>query len=134
MASENRYHWNTAILLTIVALAMAAAFGLLLTGFSESFAAADALPPGSSLRDQFGPHGLFVLLSLAFGWGSTWVAEQRGLISSLTVVGSAVVTFGAGYLCALACVRPLPGNIPLAFVLSAVAFIGAGIFRQHLET
>ncbi len=134
MDKERRYYRNTLVLLLIIALAMAGVYGLLAILFREAFAAEATLPRFVLHRAWRGPHTLFAVLSGVFGWGSAWVAEQRGIISSLTVVGSAVVAVGAGYLFALACIHPLPGHIALAFVVSAVVFLGAGLVRQYFET
>ncbi len=131
MDEDARYHRSTVLILGVCGLAMGVAYYLVTTALEDAMLAQETL---RSIRGAEGLLTLYLLVSVVFGWTTAWLAERRGLIAWQVVAMVAAVALGSGFLLSVMAVDPLPGMADTCFLLSALIFVGTGLWRQMMET
>ena len=133
MDEQLRYQRNTKVILGVAALLMGLLYHVMAWKLRTALASVESMPRTLIWRGVWAPYALFVIVSLAFGWFTAWLAERRGLVTWVPLAVTVVTAIGLGLGISAVSIRPWPKTAMLAFGLAAAAFMAAGALRQKLE-
>lgn len=135
MDEDRRYLTQTAVVLLVASAGMAALY-VLVAWLLLAKAASAAEEFGGVVGFQTlltGPMLVFILLSVAFGWYSSWLAERRAACAWWVPVVMAVVAVGGGMgVCGSA--LTMPESAGFFTIMSFMSFVPAGLVQWWRNT
>lgn len=133
MDEQVRYQHNTKVILGVVATLMGLLYYAMAWKLRTALASVESMPLTLIWRGVVAPYALFIIVSLALGWFTAWLAETRGLVTWVPLAVTVVMAIGLGLGISAVSIRPWPKTMVLAFGLAGAAFMAAGALRQKLE-
>ena len=133
MDEQLRYQRNTKVILGVVATLMGLLYYVMAWKLRTALESVESMRLILVGRGVVAPYALFIIVSLAFGWFTVWLAETRGLVTWVPLAVTVVIAIGLGLGISALSIRPWPKTMVLAFGLAAAAFMAAGALRQKLE-
>ena len=133
MDEQLRYQRNTKVILGVVASLMGLLYYVIAWKLRTALASVESMPLTMIGRGVVAPYALFIIVSLALGWFTAWLAETRALVTWVPLAATALPAIGLGLGISALSIRPWPKTTVLAFGLAAAAFMAAGALRQKLD-